>query len=217
MNFNKRKNLLDGLLDYLCKLADEALVEEVKEEVVEEEVKQEDDKYEMAEGGFVFVKEDGTVYFEDETKTVEAGEIELVDNKIMVIGEDGKLVEIKDKEVVEEELPVEAPVELEGETVEEVVEEVKEEVKEEETVEITIDGKTFNVPAEVAESIKGMVEKNEEEAGKMKEEIEELSAKVQKLEKMVPSVSPVGIEINQSECGENKKKRVYTLQDFVND
>lgn len=214
MNFNKRKNLLDGLLDYLCKLADEAPVEEVKEEVKEEEVK-EDDKYEMVEGGFVFVKEDGTVYFEDPEKTVESGEIELVDNKIMVI-EDGKLVEIKDKEVVEEELPTEAPVELVDETPEIEETPAVEDGTEEESVEITIDDKVFNVSNEVAEAIKGLIDLKEKEKGKLKCEIQELQDKVQKLESMVPSVSPVGIEISNKEGGKAETKKAYTLRDFVN-
>lgn len=213
MNFNKRKNLLDGLLDYLCKLADEAPVEEVKEEVKEEEVK-EDDKYEMVEGGFVFVKEDGTVYFEDPEKTVESGEIELVDNKIMVI-EDRKLVEVKDKEVVEEELPTEAPVELVDKTPEIEETPAVEDGTEEESVEITIDDKVFNVSNEVAEAIKGLIDLKEKEKGELKCEIQELQDKVQKLESMVPSVSPVGIEISNKEGGKAEKK-AYTLRDFVN-
>lgn len=205
MKFNKKKELLDGLLDYLVKLAGEETVDEKEAEVTIEEVK-EDDKYEMVEGGFVFVKEDGTVYFEDENKTVEPNtEIELVGNKILVIGDDGKFVEIKDKEVVEEELPVEAPVELED-------------VVEVETVEVVIDGNTYTVTKEVGEAIKSMVEVKEEEKKDLENKIEELSSKVQKLESMIPSISPVGIEISKEELGcEKPKKKVYTLKDFVND
>lgn len=183
---NKRKALLDKLVNALLTLEDEEIVPVAEVETEEVKVKAE---YELDGGGKIFVKDDDTVYFDDETKVAEANfEYVLADGNKLLTDEAGKFKEIVEKEVTEEELPVEAPIELEEEEVEEYV--------------ITVEGEEFKVPSKVFEYVKkleGDKEKVEEECVTLKSQI--------------PSVSPVGIEMSSSEKCEKKK---FTFQDYAN-
>lgn len=180
---NLRKNVLNKLVDVLVRMAEDEEAVIIEEQPKEEPV-QEDKVFILENGDKLFVKEDNTVYFENPEISPEPNfEYTLEDGRVFVTDEDGKFLEIREKEIEEEESPVEAPVNVDFE---------------EESEKIDVKGVSYSIPVEVFNYIKELEEK-----------LEKKDSEVTELKSQLPTITPIGV-ISKKEKNTQDTKRSWT-------
>lgn len=137
--------------------------------------------YQLVDGSEFIVDEEGYATIDGEM--MPQGEHKLSDGSIAVIGEDGKLIEVKPLEVSTDE-----PSEI-------IAPQVDEFETEEEKATITIEGVEYNLPKPVVDYIHSLED--------TKKEVEE---EVTELKKVTPSTRPINVKANTQKPNRPLKK-----------